>query len=151
MKDITPNRFYELRKLMEQAFSKGNLENAESLAKEYLESSKSFETNWNYGNAIHHANLILGRIALENGDTERAKHHLIEAGQTKGSPQLNSFGPNMHLAKDLLELGERDIVIQYINLTKRFWWKIFSWRKRRHWIKEIHNGAIPMFGPNLNY
>lgn len=151
MKDTTLNRFYELRSLMDQAYSNNDGEKAKLLAQEYLESSKSFESNWNYGNAIHHANLVLGRIALGHGDRAKAKFHLIQAGLTKGSPQLNSFGPNMYLAKELLELGEKDIVIKYIRLTKKFWWRIFSWRRTRQWITDILNDTAPKFGPNLNY
>ena len=135
-------RFYEIRLIMEKAFSDGEIISAEKLAIEYLEIANIKKGNWNYGNAIHHANLILGRIALKNGDTLSAKKYLIKAGNTPGSPQLNSFGPNMLLAKELLEKGEKKSVIEYLNLTKKFWKLFFSWRKVRKWKKEIMKDKI---------
>ena len=107
--------------------------------------------DWNYGNAIHHANLMLGQLALKNGNLEKAKEYLIQAVQTKGSPQLNSFGPNMSLAKELLEKGEQKVVIEFLDHSKKFWKWIFSWRKIRKWKKTIANKKIPDFGANLNF
>lgn len=144
-------RFYEIRQIMEKAFSNGEIDSAEKLALEYLQLATSKKDNWNYGNAIHHANLILGRIALKNDDIQSAKTYLIKAGKTPGSPQLNSFGPNMVLAKELLEKGEKETVIEYINLTKKFWRWIMSWWKIRKWKKAIKKGLIPDFGANLIY
>ena len=148
---MAADRFFELRLMMEEAFSDDNLDLARELAIEYLEIASSRKENWNYGNALHHSNLILGRIALKNEDLITAKKHLIIAGATPGSPQLNSFGPNMRLAKELLEKGEKETVIQYINMTKRFWWWIFSLYKTMKWKRQINKGMIPDFGGNLVY
>jgi hypothetical protein len=49
-----------------------------------------------------------------NGDIEEAKKQLLLAGKTPSSPQLNSFGPNMILAKELLDKGEKDTVLHYL-------------------------------------
>ena len=45
----------------------------------------------------------------------------MAAGATPGSPQLDSFGPNMTLAKELLEKGQPDVVLHYFALCKNFW------------------------------
>ena len=144
-------RFFEIRPIMEKAFKDGNIKLAKELAIEYLEIAEMKKDNWNYGNAIHNSNLILGRIALNDKDILNAKKYLIKAGNTSGSPQLNSFGPNMMLAKELLESGAKETVIEYINLTKVFWKWYFSWNKTRKWKKQIRNGMIPDFGANLIY
>jgi hypothetical protein len=89
-------------------------------AKAVLSTSENYRSNWNYGNAVHQANLALGRLALRDGDIEQAKHYLIEAGKTPGSPQLDSFGPNMLLAKELLETGETVAVLEYLDLRGKF-------------------------------
>lgn len=73
------------------------------------------------GNAIHYGNIVLGRLALRGGDVASAKRHLIEAGKTPGSPDLDSFGPSMDLAKELLEKGERSVVLEYLDLCNKFW------------------------------
>ncbi len=49
------------------------------------------------------------------------KKYLIAAGKSPGSPQMDSFGPNMTLAKDLLEKGERDAVLEYFMRCRKFW------------------------------
>lgn len=73
------------------------------------------------GNAIHDGHRILGHVALNAGDVEGAKRHLLESAKTPGSPVLNSFGPELTLAKDLLAKGERQAVIQYLESLPRFW------------------------------
>ena len=96
---------------------------AESYAYEMLvlaEREKDDPCDWNYGNAVHDAHNILGRVALRRGDVESAKKHLIQAGKTIGSPQLNSFGPSMVLAKELLEKGESGTVLVYLDLCEAF-------------------------------
>ncbi len=97
--------------------------------------------DWNYGNAIHDANNLLGRVALKRGNIEKAKKHLIEAGKTPGSPQLNSFGPSMALAQELLENGERDVVIEYLELCRVFWEMHEGLLDK--WQSEIQEGNIP--------
>ncbi|MHC4684000.1 MAG: tetratricopeptide repeat protein [Planctomycetota bacterium] len=118
-------------------------------AKEYAEKMLSQNSSgWNYGNNIHHGNIILGRIALTLDDLEEAKKRLIEAGNTPGSPQLNSFGPDMTLAKELLQKGEKDVVLKYLELCSKFW---KSEKDRLHkWSVVIQDGKIPDFGRSLN-
>jgi len=118
-------------------------------AKEYAEKMLSQNSSgWNYGNNIHHGNIILGRIALTLDDLEEAKKRLIKAGKTPGSPQLNSFGPNMALAKELLQKGEKDVVLKYLELCSKFW-KMGKDRLHK-WSVVVKDGKIPDFGPNLN-
>ena len=105
--------------------------------------------DWNYGNAIHRANIALGRLALREGNIEQAKRYLIEAGKTPGSPQLNSFGPSMLLAQELLEKGESAIVVEYIDLCSQFWNPLFGMGST--WKKLIAEGKRPNFAANLLY
>ena len=124
--------------------------NKPKTAKEYAERMLiRNRPGWNSGNDIHHGNVILGRIALEVGDVEKAKEHLIEAGKTPGSPQLDSFGPNMTLAKELLEKGEKDVVLRYFELCSTFW--ELGRDRLDNWSDLVKDGKIPNFGPNLNY
>jgi hypothetical protein len=101
------------------------------------------------GYAIHHGNLVLGRLALKSGDVKKAKEYLLKAGQISGGATLCSFGPNMMLARDLLESGEREVVIQYLKLCANFWHT--SDHRAEKWIYAIEQGTIPNFGANLRY
>ena len=105
---LTYPRFLGLRAAADRALNQDNLDDADRLARELLDVAAAFSKDWYHGNAIHHGNLIQGRAALKRGDTQAAGDFLRAAGETPGSPQLNSFGPNMLLAKELLEAGEQE-------------------------------------------
>ncbi len=126
------------------ALEAGDAAKARGYAEEMLKSAS--QEGWN-GNLIHHGHLVLGRLALRGGDTKTAQEHLLAAGKTQGSPQLNSFGPNMTLAKELLEKGERQAVLEYFKLCGAFWKK----SDLEAWAREVRAGKIPEFGANLEY
>src|SRR5205823_9113923 len=131
------------------AFDAGDLGKAEAYANELLTLAARYRDSWNYGNAIHKGNIVLGRIRLRQGDLEKAKSYLLAAGATPGSPQLDTFGPNMALAKELLEKGERDVVLQYFTLCRKFWESHAD--RLDTWTTDVQAGRIPEFGANLKY
>jgi hypothetical protein len=143
------DRFAALDDVAKESFVVGNIEDARKYATELLTLAPHYVNNWNYGNAIQDGNLVLGRIAVREGRIEEAKQCLLAAGNSKGSPQMDSFGPNMSLAKDLLEKGERDTVLQYFELCRRFWQMDYG--KLDDWSQEVKAGKIPNFGANLVY
>lgn len=108
-----------------------------------------YERDWNYGNATHKAQLAIGHLALRAGDVAAARQALLAAGDTRGSPQLDTFGPTMTLAKDLLAKGERDTVLAYIDKLGRFW-KMDNGALAK-WSAMIRAGRTPNFGANLVY
>ena len=142
-------RFYALNDAAKESFVAGNFDDAKKYADELMALFPKFKGDWNYGNAIQDANLVLGRLAVKEGRIDEAKKYLIAAGNSPGSPQMNTFGPNVSLAKDLLEKGERDVVIQYLELCRKFW-EMHRGRLDK-WIQEIKTGKTPEFGANLVY
>ena len=147
--DTGEERFAALDDVAKESFVVGNIEDARKYATELLTLAPSYVSNWNYGNAIQDGNLVLGRIAVREGRIENAKQYLLAAGSSKGSPTMDSFGPNMSLAKDLLEKGERDTVLQYFELCRKFW--KMDYGKLDDWGQEVKAGKIPNFGANLVY
>jgi hypothetical protein len=143
------DRFYALDDAAKGSFESGKIEDARKYAAELLTLVPKFKGNWNYGNAVQDGNLVLGRIAVRDGKMDDAKKFLIQAGNSPGSPQMDSFGPNMSLAKDLLQKGERDTVLQYFTLCRRFW--NMDYGKLNQWTDEVKAGTIPDFGANLVY
>lgn len=127
----------------------GDPDQAEAYAKELLQLAGPKESDWNYGNAIHHGNLALGFVALRRGDVAGAKTFLLEAGKTPGSPQLNSFGPNMSLAKALIERGEGEVVLQYFAQCEVFWETHDG--DLAKWAELVKEGVVPDFGAHLHY
>jgi hypothetical protein len=79
---------------------------------------------WDYGNVVFAANELLGRVALREGKLEAARSYLRTAGRAPGSPQLNSFGPKLVFARELLEHGDpadRDTVLGFLDDIAHFW------------------------------
>jgi len=142
-------KFYMLADLAKNAFDAGDANKAQSYARELIALAPKYSRDWNYGNAIHYGNIVLGRIALRAGNLDAAKKYLLEAGKTPGSPQLNSFGPNMTLANELLEKGEKDVVLQYFGLCAKFW--KMGQEKLKDWTALVKGGRSPDFGAQVNY
>jgi len=111
--------FEVLPDLAKRAFSAGKVDQAKNYAKQLLEMAPRYPHNWSYGNAMFYGNLVLGRIAVQERDFTQAGQYLLASAATPGSPSLNTFGPNMTLAKELLEKGQSgEVVIQYFTLCK---------------------------------
>jgi hypothetical protein len=142
-------RFVQLVDWSKRAVDRGANDRATKFANELLALAKRYSDDWNYGNAIHHGHLVLGRVALAAGDLEGARFELLAAGRTPGSPQLDSFGPNMRLANDLLAAGEIEVVQEYFELCRAFW-KLGA-EHIEEWAADIAAGRAPKFGPNLVY
>jgi hypothetical protein len=101
--------------------------------------------DWDAGNLIHHGHITLGRLALLAGGTDRAAQHLLAAGSTWGSPQLDSFGPDLHLANQLLAHGQTETVEAYLRRCQQFW--KLGGDKLQRWITDIHAGRRPTLNP----
>jgi hypothetical protein len=141
-------RFYGLDDVAKTAFETGDIAKAERYAREVLQIAQEFKEDWNYGNAVHYGNIVLGRIALRHDDLSLAKQYLLAAGETPGSPQLNSFGPTMVLAKELLEKGERETVLAYLQSCAKFW--KMGGDQLQNWMATIRGGGTPDFRMNLH-
>ncbi len=142
-------RFYALNRAAKKALKAGKTEEARGFANELARLAPAYTNDWNYGNAIQDSNQVLGRIALKEGNVAEAKKRLLDSAESKGSPQMNSFGPNMQLAKELLAKGETQVVVDYLQRCERFW-KMGSDRLAG-WAQAINMGETPNFGANLEY
>ena len=142
------HRIFALPEAAKAAFELGRSDEARQYALEALSIADRLPRN-SSGNAIHDGHMVLGRVALADGDPEGAERQLLEAGKTPGSPNLNSFGPNMSLALDLIKQKRLDAVVEYFSLCAVFW-KMERGRLRR-WTVLAKGGELPDFGANLLY
>ena len=150
------NKFYLLDNVVKEYCSeihpKKDQEMIQKRAEMLLEMAEKYKKTFAYNNARHHAHLALGRLQLQNGNIEGAKAELKKAIDiVPGSPQLNSFGPNMTLAKELLEKKEITAVLDYLEASRKFWLNEFSDPKIKEWTPLIKAGQIPDFRGNLIY
>jgi hypothetical protein len=117
-------------------FKAGNMEGAAALARIYLESPDR--------SAIQRANTMLGRIALRAGDTDGAKQHLLDSAKPPAAVYVSVAGPMLVLAKELLDKGQREIVLEYLQDCITLW--PHGQDVLHIWIEDIRNGRIPDFG-----
>ena len=139
-------RFRALGEAAKQSFAAGKVADAQKYAQELMTLLPGFRQDQEYGNAAHDANLTLGRIAVREGRMDDAKRHLIESVRTPSGRQMD-YGPNLSLANDLLEKGERQAVLDYFALCKKFW----NYGRLDEWSQQVKEGKIPDFGRNLAY
>jgi hypothetical protein len=106
--------------LAQARFTAGDLPAADEAARDALRIAEA-NPGRDSGAAIHIGNIVLGRIALKKNDLEEARRRLLAAGRVTASPQLAIAGPDWSLAQDLLAKGERETVLQFLELCRGFW------------------------------
>ena len=90
---------------------------------------------------IHYGNITLGKIALAEGDVQGAASYLLLAGSAPASRRAILGGPDTSLAKQLLEEGEAESVLQYFDQCARFWER--GRDRLKEWAIVVRGGGIP--------
>jgi len=120
------------------AMNVGLLQSAETHAQQLLEDQGSDDS-------VHQAHILLGRLALQSGDRDKAKTHLLAAGKISSTPQLLRTGPNMSLARALLTEKETEVVLEYFKMCE----KLCEKPELKQWTEQVKKGRIPDFGMHL--
>lgn len=143
----TSERLYTLHNLATASYQAGDHKKARQFAEDLQEEIKKLNGK-HMSRAMlgtHSSNTILGLIALDNNQIEDANNFILaSAAITGSSPHLQSFGPSMLLAKRLLEKGQQDTVLKYLDLCSVFWKDIHG--NLEPWKTTIKKGGIPDFG-----
>jgi hypothetical protein len=146
-------RWSLLSQVAQAAFDSGLQEKARHHAEELISGGQGQESAWARGSAIHKGNLLLGRLALLEEDVDEAKSRLIAAVTPPDSNSYMFFvpgsGPSMALAKEIMEIGERDAVIKFLRMCSGGWER--DGGRLSRWMSEIERGILPDFGANLDY
>lgn len=129
--------------LTEAAVLAEDWKRARETAERVLVDNETCTRTFEYGNAIHWANITLGWAALADDQVTAAAGYLHAAGMTPGSPQLDSFGPDLDLAEALLQRGERAAVSAYLAACARFWDGQEALLER--WRTSIERGELTSF------
>lgn len=151
MKADGAENFYKATTNTVAFYRNGDRAAAKASAEALLTDAENYRDDWNYGNAVHAANIVLGLVALGEGDQKEAGKRLLSAGRVTGSPQLRTFGPNMMLAKRLIEAKESAVVLEYLELCEKFWDKSSNSAQLKEWAAAIKASQMPDFGANLRY
>jgi tetratricopeptide (TPR) repeat protein len=131
--------------LAKAAFDAGERARAARAAEELLRvTAKPFDAK-----CAHAGHTLLGRLALRDGNVEEAKRHLRAAGEALARMEgARHFLPSeLWLAKELLERGERGLVVDYLRTCST------GWHDPNHcgevWAVAIERGEMPDFGRHL--
>lgn len=134
--------FFLLEHLTAATCRLGQFSRARTLAEELLRVSREPENRIFSADANHCGNIVLGIVALREGNIAAAKRHLHAASEPPEVGQhVWAFGPDMALANELLRLGERNAVISYIERCLRFHQPHAEEFSR--WLAEIREGGTP--------
>jgi hypothetical protein len=69
----------------------------------------------------HIGQTILGRLALAHGNAAEAKEHLLASVKPPASIKSPSLRPNMLLAQEILDTGDKDTVLQFLEASRTLW------------------------------
>jgi hypothetical protein len=141
-------RFSLLPDLAMVAFEAGKLEGAHRWALELMSKLSEAPYAGRCSEDAHYANIILGRIALKSNDLQEARKRLLAAADVPRFPG-GVFGPNMILAKELLEREEREVVLEFFEACAQHWSD--GVEDLHNWTEVVRTGGIPDFGANLDY
>ena len=147
------DRFLYLPSAAKAALEAGQNDKAKSYAEEaleFLEKHREIPPS-SKGNAVFYCNLVLGRLALLRSDTPQAEEYLLLSGRTPGSPSLDTFGPNMSLAPELLKRSCWETVLRYLQECGEFWFPNDESGRLTRWSDEVQAHRMPVFGTNLFY
>jgi hypothetical protein len=131
---------------------------ATAQAREADRKKRGFKEAWRHdgiAKTYYYANFVFGRLAILKGDIRSAEQYLLASGQTPGGPVINSYGPNLSLALELLKNGDAEsqrVVVQFIEEIRAFWH--ITPAPFDSWISQIKANKVPDFnstGSNLYY
>ena len=125
-------------RLADSAFDAGDNQKARDYANQVFDSLKTVN-KWAHDNFTHAANTVLGRIALKEGDVAAAKKFLLTSATFNRTPQFSPVGPRLDLANELLDKGEKEVVLEYYELMGKVWSKKIA----DVWIADVKNGRKP--------
>jgi len=154
------SRWRKLGWAAKESLIEGHDAQAKALAEEQERLAPGFIDTNKYGNiqdfiylSMHDFNTVLGRLALKSGDLQSARNRLLEVGRIPVNRYMQTgWRPSMALARDLLEKGEKDVVLEYFELCRKFWTEENARGERLdRWKKQVEAGQIPDFGINLYY
>ena len=131
---------YVLEELAPLAYLAGDREKALKYAKWMLEAPKGPIYR---GEGTHRGHTISGLIALDDGEVEPAKAHLLDSVTFPADERVRLFSCDFRLARRLVELGEIESVGAFIERGAPHARAIKS--RKLEWLDSLESGIMPNF------
>ena len=141
--------YLHLPYLARLAFVAGDFDKAKRYANEALSEAAQLRQPTVRTAATYGSHQVLGRILLRQQDLAGAKQELSASAETSGTPTERTFGPNMLFARELLQAGEPEAVLDFLEKVKPFWTPGVA--RINAWESAIRDGTIPDFDDTLRY
>jgi hypothetical protein len=133
-----------LPQVAEVAIELKNYAKANSYAKELVLEFGDDIDEYEFKEAVHQGNTILGKIALRESNINKAKEYLLISIKAVLQSKKGYLSyPNLSLAKELLEKNEKDVVLEFLKLSEQLVGTDKVSLKK--WQNEINNGKVPDF------
>ena len=133
-----PTAFEHVKYAAEICFLAGSYQDSRLFTQQIKDNIDSFNYTTK-GGMLHEYHTLMGRHMVREGNLEEAKQHLMLSIDLSPSAVMQSFGPNMSLALDLLLQGEKVTVLAYLNGCARFWEK----EPIEIWKTKINDNKVP--------
>jgi len=141
------DRFVQLSDIARAALEAGDEVKAQNYAEEVLAETAQHKTSWNYGNAIHHGNLVIGQDRTQARRLGRGKSPPAESRRHSGFTPTELFWTEHDAGQGALEKHEKDVVLEYFMKCEKFW--EMRGQKLAEWKTLVKQDRIPDFGGNL--
>ncbi len=155
-KDV--DKMHLLRDVPNLAFETGDMERATTYCEDLLElamgnkdkDKEDNKSNWDYANAVHRANVILGRIALKAGDTDKAAEHLEKAAKailpSIVQEKATMMGFDTSLAKELMKTDKKDSVMKFLVICEKIAEEYeYEYGELKTLIAELKADGVPLY------
>lgn len=131
----------------------GDIDFAESLARELVLDFGGDPSNYNFEKAAHVGNTILGKAALARNDVARAAEHLMISVKAPLRKPAGYFSDiDLSLAAQLFKKGEKKVVSEFLSSALKISGFVDSpdlnedeIAALKKWIAEIEKGSQPTF------
>ncbi len=139
-----------LESLAKIAFELEKFDRAKALATELILDFGQDASSADYTEAAHVGNIILGRVAIRERSAAKAKQYLLIAIRAPLRREKSYFSKiDMELARELLEIGEKDTVAEYLALCEKLlnYSELFAGKIQaiKTWREQINQGITPSF------
>ncbi len=116
-------KLHLLRDVPSAAFETGDMEKATTYCEDLLKLAKDNKKNWDYANAVHRANVILGKVALNAEDIDKAAIHLEKAAKAilpkPVQAKATMMGFDTSLAKELMKTDKKDSAMKFLVICEK--------------------------------
>ncbi|HEX8737970.1 MAG TPA: hypothetical protein VF721_21740 [Pyrinomonadaceae bacterium] len=140
------DHFDLLVKLAEAALDLNELKKARAFAETVLNKTKDASDAWiDREKAIYYGNTLLGRVALREGNTAKAREHLPASLTFPEESDFEIKDLELDLAAELLARGEKQLVLDYLARAEKLTTDADNIKVLRRWQRLIKRNSFPFW------